>query len=150
MGRLGRHARRGVLGYTYGKILESKVFNLSRLSKSYPSLIKVRDISRSGALPPLRVEDVLRVLLDDLASIHNSANKPQVIKSFAKELLKRVEDAEDGYQIMLGPYEKKIDPASTASVARSGFSARAMKKPPRKAAGLVDDRVVRKFEGGRF
>ena len=61
---------------------------------------------------PAIVENVLRGLLDSLAFIRDPANKTAVLKSLAKGLrLKRVEEAEEGYQIMLGLYEKKIYPS---------------------------------------
>jgi hypothetical protein len=75
------------------------------------------------------------------------------MKSLAKGLrLKRVEDAEDGYQIMLGLYEKKIYPNVDGIrnvirlLGQSNEKIRRLKAPE-----LVDDSVVRKLEKeGRF
>ena len=96
---------------------------------------------------------MLRGLLDSLAFIQNPANKPQVMKSLAKGLrLKRVEEAEDGYQIMLGLYAKKIYPNvdGIRNVIRLlGQSNERIRRL--RAEELVDDSVVRKLEKeGRF
>jgi hypothetical protein len=105
------------------------------------------------ASSPGTIENVLRGLLDSLAFIHNPANKPQVMKSLAKGLrLKRVEDAEDGYQIMLGLYEKKIYPSVDGIRNVIRLLGQSNEKIRRlKAEDLVDDSVVRKLEKeGRF
>jgi len=101
-----------------------------------------------AASSPGTIENVLRGLLDGLAFIHNPANEPQMMKSLAKGLrLKRVEDAEDGNQIMLGLYEKKIYPNADRIrnqiqlLGQSNEKIRGLT-----AAELVDDGVVRKLE----
>jgi hypothetical protein len=102
---------------------------------------------------PAVIENVLRGLLDGLAFIREPANKSQVLKSLAKGLrLKHVEEAEEGYQTMLGIYEKKIFP----SVEGIGNVIRLLGKNNDKirrlkAQELVNDSVVKKLEReGRF
>ena len=59
------------------------------------------------AASPDIVENVLRALHDGVGFILNPENKPLVIKSLARGLrLKRVEDAEEGYQSMTDLYEQ--------------------------------------------
>jgi len=76
-----------------------------------------------------------------------------VLKSLAKGLrLKRVEDAEEGYQSMVGLYEKKIYPSvdGVRNVIRL-LGAGNEKIRRLNAEDLVDDSVVRKLEReGRF
>lgn len=155
-GVLGGTVDAAFLGYTYGKILESKGFRILADVEKLPipyqgsGLLAQRSFAASS---PGAIENVLRGLLDGLAFIHNPANKPQVMKSLAKGLrLKRVEDAEDGYQIMLGLYEKKIYPNvdGIRNVIRLlGQSNEKIRRLT--AAELVDDRVVKKLEKeGRF
>jgi len=72
------------------------------------------------------LEKLLRGPLDSVAFIRNPENKSQVVKSLGKGLhLARIEDAEEGYENVLGIYERKIYPASTAfatSSASTSFS----------------------------
>jgi hypothetical protein len=102
---------------------------------------------------PGTLENVVRGLLDSLAFIRNPENKPQVMKSLAKGLrLARIEDAEEGYQNMVGIYEKKIHPSvdGIRNVIRL-LGASNEKVRRLKAEELVDDSVVRKLEKeGRF
>jgi hypothetical protein len=96
---------------------------------------------------------VLRGLLDGVAFIRNPENKPQVLKSLAKGLrLKRIEDAEEGYQTIVGIYEKKTYPSvdGIRNVIRllGGGNEKVRRL---KAEDLVDDSLVRKLEKeGRF
>jgi hypothetical protein len=105
------------------------------------------------ASSPAIVENVLRGLLDSVAFIRNPENKPQVIKSLAKGLrLKRVEDAEEGYQSIVGIYENKIYSSvdGIRNVIRL-LGASNEKVRRLKAEELVDDNVVKKLEKeGRF
>ncbi|MET0500526.1 MAG: ABC transporter substrate-binding protein [Candidatus Binatia bacterium] len=144
------------LGYTYGKILESKGFRILADVEKLPipyqgsGLLARRSFVASS---PGTIENVLRGLLDSLAFIHNPANKAQVMKSLAKGLrLKRVENAEDGYQIMLGLYEKKIYPSVDGIRNVIRLLGQSNEKIRRlKAEELVDDSVVRKLDKeGRF
>jgi len=144
------------LSYTYAKIVQNKGFrvlaDLEKLPIAYQGtgVITRRSTIASSAAP---VESVIRGLLDGVAFIHNPENKPQVIKSLAKGLrLKRIEDAEEGYQIMLGLYERKIYPSvdGVRNVIRL-LGAGNEKVRRLKAEELVDDSVVRRLEKeGRF
>lgn len=96
---------------------------------------------------------MIKALLDAVTFIRNTENKPQVVKSLAKGLrLKRIEDAEEGYQSMLGLYERKIYPSvdGVRNVIRL-LGAGNEKIRRLKAEELVDDSVVRRLEReGRF
>jgi len=99
------------------------------------------------------LENVLRGLLDGVAFIRNPETKPQVLKSLAKGLrLKRIEDAEEGYQTIVGIYEKKIYPSvdGIRNVIRLlGVNNEKVRRL--KAEDLVDDSLVKKLEKeGRF
>jgi len=106
------------VGYTFGKILQNRGFRLLADAEKLPIPYQGSGIMTRRSLmtsSPATLENVLRGLLDSLAFIRNPENKPQVMKSLAKGLrLARVEEAEEGYQNMVGIYEKKIFPASTA------------------------------------
>jgi hypothetical protein len=102
---------------------------------------------------PATIENVFKGLLDSVAFIRNPENKAQVVKSLAKGLrLKRLEDAEEGYQSIVGIYEKKIYPTvdGIRSVIRLvGVNNEKIRRL--KAEDLVDDSIVRKLEKeGRF
>ncbi len=144
------------LGYTFSKMVQSKGFrmlaDLEKLPIPYQGsgIISRRSIMLSS---PTTVENVLRGLLDSVDFIRNPENKPQVMKSLAKGLrLKRVEDAEEGYQSIVGIYEKKIYPSVNGirNVIRlTGASNEKIRRL--KAEDLVDDSIVRKLEKeGRF
>ena len=76
-----------------------------------------------------------------------------MLKSLVKGLrLKRIEDAEEGYQTIVGIYEKKIYPSvdGIRNVIRL-LGANNPKVRRLKAEDLVDDSLVRKLEKeGRF
>jgi NitT/TauT family transport system substrate-binding protein len=144
------------LGYTFSKIVQSKGFRLLADLEKLPipyqgsGIITRRSAMTSSAAT---IENVIRGLLDGVAFIRNPENKPQVVKSLAKGLrLKRVEDAEEGYQSIVGIYEKKIYPSvdGIRNVIRL-LGANNEKVGRLKAEELVDDSIVRKLEKqGRF
>ena len=144
------------VGYTFGKMLQSKGFRLLADAEKLPipyqgsGIMTRRNLMTSS---PGTLENVVRGLLDSLAFIRNPENKPQVMKSLAKGLrLARIEDAEEGYQNMVGIYEKKIHPSvdGIRNVIRL-LGASNEKVRRLKAEELVDDSVVRKLEKeGRF
>jgi len=144
------------LGYTFGKALESKGFRILADVEKLPIPYQGSGIMarRSFALSSTAiVENVLRGLLDSLAFIRDPANKAAVLKSLAKGLrLKRVEEAEEGYQIMLGLYEKKIYPSADGIRNVIRLLGKNNEKIRRlKAEDLVNDVSVRKLEKeGRF
>jgi ABC-type nitrate/sulfonate/bicarbonate transport system substrate-binding protein len=144
------------LGYTFGKMLQSKGFRVLADSEKLPipyqgsGVISRRSFVRSS---PAVVENVLRALLESSAFIRNAENKAQVMKSLAKALrFRRVEDAEEGYQSMVNLYERKIYPSidGIRNVIRL-LGANNEKIRRLKAEELVDDSAVRKLEKeGRF
>ena len=145
------------LGYTFGKALESKGFRILADVEKLPIPYQGSGIMarRSFALSsPAIVENVLRGLLDSLAFIRDPANKAAVLKSLAKGLrLKRVDEAEEGYQILVGGlYEKKIYPSVDGIRNVIRLLGKNNEKIRRlKAEDLVNDLSVRKLEKeGRF
>jgi NitT/TauT family transport system substrate-binding protein len=144
------------LSYTYAKIVQNKGFrviaDLEKLPIAYQGtgVITRRSAMASSSSS---IEAVIKGLLDGVAFIHVPENKPQVMKSLAKGLrLKRIEDAEEGYQSMLGLYEKKIYPSvdGVRNVIRL-LGAGSDKIRRLKAEDLVDESLVRKLEReGRF
>ena len=144
------------LSYSFAKVVENKGFrvlaDLEKLPIAYQGtgiITRKSTLASSSAV----LENVVRALLDGVAFIRNPENKSQVIKSLAKGLrLKRVEDAEEGYQSMVGLYEKKIYPSvdGVRNVIRLlGTGNEKIRRL--KAEDLVDDSVVRKLEKeGRF
>ena len=144
------------LGYTYGKALESKGFRILADVEKLPIPYQGSGIMarRSFAVSsPAIVENVLRGLLESLAFIRDPANKTAVLKSLAKGLrLRRVEEAEEGYQIMLGLYEKKIYPSVDGIRNVIRLLGKNNEKIRRlKAEELVNDSSVKKLEKeGRF
>jgi NitT/TauT family transport system substrate-binding protein len=144
------------LGYTFGNLVQSKGFRILADLEKLPIPYQGSGIiSRRSAIAssPMIVENVLRGLLDGVGFIRNPENKPQVIKSLVKGLrLKRIEDAEEGYQSIVGIYEKKIYPSvdGIRNVIRL-LGTNNEKVRRLKAEELVDDRVVKKLEReGRF
>lgn len=144
------------LGYTFGKMLQSKGFRVLADSEKLPipyqgsGVISRRSFVTSS---PAVVENVLRALLESSAFIRSAENKGQVMKSLAKALrFRRVEDAEEGYQSMVNLYERKIYPSidGIRNVIRL-LGANNEKIRRLKAEDLVDDSAVRKLEKeGRF
>jgi NitT/TauT family transport system substrate-binding protein len=144
------------LGYTFSKMVQSKGFrmlaDLEKLPIPYQGsgIITRRSAIASSAAT---LENALRALLEAVAFIRNPENKSQVVKSLAKGLrLKRIEDAEEGYQTIVDIYEKKIYPSvdGVRNVIRL-LGANNDKVRRLKAEGLVDDTLVRKLEKeGRF
>jgi len=144
------------LGYTFSKMVQSKGFrmlaDMAKLPIPYQgSGIITRRSAIASSAPTL--ENMLRALLDGVAFIRNPENKSQVVKSLAKGLrLKRMEDAEEGYQTIFDIYEKKIYPSveGVRNVIRLLGSTNE-KVRRLKAETLVDDSLVRKLEKeGRF
>jgi ABC-type nitrate/sulfonate/bicarbonate transport system substrate-binding protein len=144
------------LSYTYAKIVQSKGFRvLADLEKLPIAYQGTGIITRRSAVASSSssIEGVIKGLLDGVAFVRVPENKPQVVKSLARGLrLKRIEDAEEGYQTMLGLYEKKIYPSADGvrNVIRL-LGATNEKIRRLKAEDLVDDSVVKKLEKeGRF
>ena len=155
-GVLSGTADAAFLGYTFGKMLQSKGFRVLADSEKLPipyqgsGVIAKRSFVTAS---PATVENVLRALLDSAAFIRNPENKNQVTKSLAKALrFRRIEDADEGYQSMVNLYERKIYPSvdGIRNVIRL-LGANNEKIRRLKAEDLIDDSAVRKMEReGRF
>jgi NitT/TauT family transport system substrate-binding protein len=144
------------LSYTYAKIVQNKGFrvlaDLEKLSIAYQGTGIITRRSAVGSSSS-SIEGVIKGLLDGVAFVRMPENKPQVMKSLAKGLrLKRFEDAEEGYQTMLGLYERKIYASADGVRNVIRLLGAANEKIRRlKAEELVDDSIVRKLEKeGRF
>lgn len=139
------------LGYTFGRMLESKGFRLladvEKLPIPYQGSGLMARRSFVAAAPGV-LENVLKGLLDSLAFIRKPVNKPQVMKSLIRGLrLQRVEDAKEGYGTMAGLYERKIHPSVEAIRTVIRLLGTSNEKVRRlKAEELVDDSVVKKLE----
>jgi NitT/TauT family transport system substrate-binding protein len=155
-GVLSGTADAAFLGYTFGKMLQSKGFRVLADSEKLPipyqgsGVIAKRSFVTAS---PASLESLLRALLESAAFIRNPENKGQVTKSLARALrFKRAEDAEDGYHSMIDLYEKKIYPSvdGIRNVIRLlGMSNEKIRRL--KAEDLVDDTMVRKLEKeGKF
>jgi ABC-type nitrate/sulfonate/bicarbonate transport system substrate-binding protein len=144
------------VGYTFGKILQNKGFRLLADAEKLPIPYQGSGIMARRSFvtsSPATLETVLRALLDSLAFIRNPENKTSVLRSLAKGLrLQRVEDAEEGYQSVVGIYERKISPSVDGiRNAIRLLGVRNEKIRGLKAEELVDDSVARKLEKeGRF
>jgi len=145
-----------LVGYAHGKNLQNKGYRVLADVEKLPipyqgtGLISRRNFMTSA---PATVESVFRGLLDAVAFIRNPGNKADVIKILAKGMrLPRVEDAEEGYQSMVGLYEKKLYPSveGIRNVIRLlGTTNEKIRRL--KAEDLVDDSIVKKLErDGRF
>lgn len=141
----------GQLGYTFSSILQSKGYrvlaDLQKLPIPYQGtgIITRRSFLASS---PATAENVLRGLLDGVTFIRNPANKSSVMKSLAKGLrLSRVEDTEEGYQSIVGIYDRKIYPSveGIRNVIRL-LGANNEKIRRLKAEDLMDDNIVKKLE----
>jgi len=146
------------LSYTYAKIVQNKGFrvlaDLAKLPISYQGTgIITRRSTMTSPASVANVENVIRSLLDAVAFIRNADNKAQVTRSLAKGLrLKRVEDADEGYQSLHELYERKIYPSvdGVRNVVRL-LGAGNEKIRRLKAEDLVDDSAVKRLEReGRF
>lgn len=139
------------LGYTFGRMLESKGFTVLADSEKLPIAYQGSGlISRrafvSGA--PAGVDAVLRALLESAAYIRNPENKASVMKSLAKALrFRRVEEAEEGYRSMVHLYDRKIYPTAEGirNVIRLlGASNEKIRRL--KAEDLIEPSAVRRME----
>jgi NitT/TauT family transport system substrate-binding protein len=144
------------LSYSFAKVVENKGFrvlaDLQKLPIAYQGtgiITRRSTVASSAAI----LENVIRGLLDGVAFIRNPENKAQVVRSLAKGLrLKRIEDTEEGYQSMLGLYERKIFPTvdGVRNVIRL-LGANNEKIRRLRAEELIDDSIVRRLEKeGRF
>ena len=144
------------LSYSFAKVVENRGFRILADLEKLPIAYQATGvITRRSVVvtSPAVLEGIIKGLLDAVAFIRNPENKPQALKSLAKGLrLRRVEDAEEGYQSMVGIYERRIYPSveGVRNVIRLlGMNNEKIRRL--KAEDLVDDTVVRKLEKeGRF
>ena len=144
------------IGYTFAALLQSKGFRMLADLEKLPILYQGSGIIARRSFisaSPTTGENVLRGLLDAVAFIRKPENRSQVMRSLARGLrLSRIEDAEEGYQSIVGIYEKKIYPSVVGirNVIRLlGASNEKIRRL--KAEELVDDSMVKKLEReGRF
>lgn len=103
------------MGYVYGKAMQSKGFRLLADLEKLPVPYQGSGILGRRAFvaaAPAAVERVLRALVDAVNFIREPSNSRAVLASLvAGARLARVEDAEEGYQRVLGLYGRKIQPS---------------------------------------
>jgi ABC-type nitrate/sulfonate/bicarbonate transport system substrate-binding protein len=138
-------------GYTLGSILKRQGFNvladLASLKIPYQStgVFVRRSFLKSS---PETVEKVLRAMTQATAYIERPENKTSVMTSLYKGLrLPRLEDAEEGYELMRTLYERRIYPNTDGirnAIRLLGTGNEKIRQL--KAEDLVDDRIVRKLE----
>jgi NitT/TauT family transport system substrate-binding protein len=144
------------MGYTYGKIVQSKGFRLLAELDKLPipyqgsGLMARRSFIAASSSS---AENIFKALLDGVDFIRNPANKAQVLKSLVKGMrLARADDAEEGYQSLANLYERKIYPSvdGVRNVIRLlGTNNEKIRRL--KAEDLVVDSIVKKLEKeGRF
>ena len=139
------------LGYTFGRMLESKGFTVLADSEKLPISYQGSGlISRRAFVTgsPASMDGVLRALLESSAYIRNPENKLSVMKSLAKALrFRRVEEAEEGYRSMATLYDRKIYPTADGirNVIRL-LGANNEKIRRLKAEDLIDTSAVRRME----
>ena len=144
------------MGYTYGKIVQSKGFRLLAELDKLPIPYQGSGIMARRSFivsSPASAENVFKALLDGLEFIRNPANRPQVLKSLVKGMrLARAEDAEEGYQSLTNLYERKIYPSvdGVRNVIRLlGTTNEKIRRL--KAEDLIVDGIVKKLDKeGRF
>ena len=144
------------MGYTYGKIVQSKGFRLLAELDKLPIPYQGSGIMARRsfiAASSSSAENIFKALLDGVDFIRNPANKAQVLKSLVKGMrLARADDAEEGYQSLANLYERKIYPSvdGVRNVIRLlGTNNEKIRRL--KAEDLVLDSVVKKLEKeGRF
>ncbi|MSP40257.1 MAG: ABC transporter substrate-binding protein [Deltaproteobacteria bacterium] len=145
-----------LVGYAHGKNLQNNGYSVladvEKLPIAYQGsgLMSRRNFMRSQ---PAVAENVFRGLLDAVNFIRNPANKPEVIRALAKGMrLRKLEDAEEGYQSLPTLYDKKIYPSvdGIRNVIRLlGTTNEKIRRL--KAEELIEDSVLRKLEKeGRF
>jgi NitT/TauT family transport system substrate-binding protein len=144
------------LGYTFASILKGRGYpllaDLAQLPIPYQGTGVITRRSFIASSPDI-VENVLRALVESIAFIQESGNRPLVMKSLARGLrLPRVEDAAQGYNSLVTFYERRIYPNAEGIRNLIRLLGPTSEKIRRlKAEDLVDDRFVRKLEKeGRF
>ena len=138
-------------GHTYGGMLKRQGFrvlaDLSKLGIPYQStgVLVRRNYMNSS---PGTVEKVLRAMAEAIAFIQRPANKAAVMTTLAKGLhLARVEEAEEGYEIIKTVYERRIYPnveGISNAIKLLGLSNEKIRRL--KAENLIDDTIVKKLE----
>jgi NitT/TauT family transport system substrate-binding protein len=139
------------LGYTFGSLMKRQGFNvladLATLKIPYQSTgVFVRRSFLNAS--PETVEKVLRAMTQATAYIEKQENKTSVMTSLYKGLrLPRLQDAEEGYELMRTLYEQRIYPNAEGirnAIRLLGSSNEKIRQL--KAEDMVDDRIVRKLE----
>lgn len=139
------------VAYTYGTNLERQGYrvlaDLAKLDISFQGtgvLARRSFVQRS----PEIAERALRAIVETIAFIQNPAHKAAVMQSLARWLrLPKVGDAEGGYEMMKGTYDRRIYPNVDGLrnvirlLGKTNESIRRLR-----AEDIVDDRIVGKLE----
>jgi NitT/TauT family transport system substrate-binding protein len=139
------------LGYTFGSILERQGYrvlaDLAKLGIPYQGLGIIARRSFVDRSPDI-AERALRASVEAIAFVQHPANKGAVMRSLARGLrLQKVEDAEGGYEMMKGLYDRRIYPNAEGLRNVITLLGKTNEKIRRlKAEDIIDERIVRKLE----
>ena len=139
------------LGYTFGSIMERRGYrilaDLQKLGIPFQGLGIMARRSFVDKSPDI-AEKALRVMVDAIVFIQNPTNKSAVMRSLTKGLrLQKVEDAEGGYEMMKGLFDRRIYPNADGLrnvlrlLSKTNENIRRLK-----VEDIIDDRIVRKLE----
>jgi ABC-type nitrate/sulfonate/bicarbonate transport system substrate-binding protein len=138
-------------GYTFASILQRQGFNvladLANLKIPYQSTgILVRRSFLNSS--PETVEKVVRAMVQAIAFIEKPENKSAVMRTLWKGLrLQKLEDAEEGYQLMKSLYEKRVYPNAAGirnAIRLLGSSNEKIRQL--RVEDIIDERIARKLE----
>ena len=140
------------LGYTFSKVVQRQGFrvlaDLAKLDIPYQGIGVLARRSFIAQSPEV-AEKTLRALVKAIAYFQEPVNKKAVTGTLAKWLrLQRTEDAEAGYEMIKGLYERRIFPTKEGLLNTQRVLSRVDPKFSRlKIEDMADDRIVRKLEG---
>jgi ABC-type nitrate/sulfonate/bicarbonate transport system substrate-binding protein len=138
-------------GYTFASILQRQGFSiladLANLKIPYQSTgILVRRSFLNSS--PETVEKVVRAMVQAIAFIEKPENKSAVMRTLWKGLrLQKLEDAEEGYQLMKSLYEKRVYPNAAGirnAIRLLGSSNEKIRQL--RVEDIIDERIARKLE----
>lgn len=139
------------LGYTFSKVVQRQGYHvLADLAKLDIPYQGIGVLARRGfiAQSPEVAEKTLKALVKAIAYFQDPANKKSVTGILARWLrLQRIEDAEAGYEMIKGLYERRIFPTREGLLNTQRVLSKVDQKFSRlKVEDIADDRIVRKLE----
>lgn len=139
------------LGYTFSKVVQRQGYHvLADLAKLDIPYQGIGVLARRGfiAQSPEVAEKTLKALVKAIAYFQDPANKKSVTGILARWLrLQRIEDAEAGYEMIKGLYERRIFPTREGLLNTQRVLSKVDQKFSRlRVEDIADDRIVRKLE----